>query len=95
MPHIFLDCDGVLADFDKAGELLWGMPPRQYEAQVGSKQFWHELESQTDFYGTLPLLPDAKQLYEGVVHLNPTILTGSSKVGTYLRGTMSKTKTAT
>ena len=75
-PHVFLDCDGVLADFDKAGELLWGMPPRQYEAKVGAKQFWHELENQTDFYGTLPLMPDAMALYEGVKHLNPTILTG-------------------
>ena len=75
-PHIFLDCDGVLADFDKAGVLLWGMPPRQYEAEVGSQQFWDELRCKTDFYGTLPLMPDAMALYTGVAHLNPTILTG-------------------
>lgn len=75
-PHIFLDCDGVLADFDAAGRILWGEEPRQYEARVGSNRFWQELEDRGDFYRTLPLMPDAMRLYEGVRHLNPTILTG-------------------
>ena len=75
-PHVFLDCDGVLADFDRAGEILWGMPPRQYEDQVGSSQFWAELEDRGDFYRNLPLMPDARALFEGVQHLEPTILTG-------------------
>lgn len=76
MVSVFLDCDGVLADFDKAGELLWDMPPRAYEAEVGAEKFWSELRNETDFYGTLPLMPDARDLYEGVKHLSPTILTG-------------------
>lgn len=74
--RIFLDCDGVLADFDKAGEILWGMPPRKYEEKVGSKRFWKELQETRDFYGSLPLMPDAMELFKGVEHFNPTILTG-------------------
>ncbi len=74
--HIFLDCDGVLADFDTYAEAYFGMPPRAYEAKVGSKVFWRELEAQGDFYRNLPLMPDARELVAGVAHLNPTILTG-------------------
>ena len=76
VPHIFLDCDGVLADFDTYAEAYFGMPPRQYEKQVGSGRFWKELEAKGDFYRNLPLMPDARDLVEGVRHLNPTILTG-------------------
>jgi hypothetical protein len=78
-PTIFLDCDGVLADFDKAGELLWGEPPRQYEQRVGEEQFWHEVEHAVDFFGTLPLIEDAVHLAEGCERLTgrlPVILTG-------------------
>jgi len=75
-PHVFLDCDGVLADFDTYAEAYFGMNPRAYEAKVGSAQFWAELEAKGDFYRNLPLMPDAMTLYEGVKHLNPTILTG-------------------
>lgn len=75
-PHIFLDCDGVLADFDTYAEAYFGMNPREYEKRMGSEQFWRELEAKGDFYRNLPLMPDARALYEGVKHLNPTILTG-------------------
>lgn len=76
LPHIFLDCDGVLADFDTYAEAYFGMPPREYERQVGSPKFWAELEAKGDFYRRLPVMPDAHILMEGVRHLNPTILTG-------------------
>lgn len=76
VPKIFLDCDGVLADFDAYANFYFGMPPRQYEAQMGSDRFWSELEIKGDFYRNLPLMPDARVLIEGVRHLNPTILTG-------------------
>ena len=75
VPHIFLDCDGVLADFDTYAEAYFGINPREYEKRMGSDQFWRELEAKGDFYRNLPLMPDARALYEGVKHLNPTILT--------------------
>ena len=75
-PKLFLDCDGVLADFDKAAEKLLGMPPRQAEQKLGPKQFWSKLRNHADFYGSLPLLPDARKLFDAVAHLNPVILTG-------------------
>lgn len=78
-PHIFLDCDGVLADFDAHGLAYFGMAPRAYEAKVGSDRFWAELEAHGDFYRSMPVMADAKDLYEGVRHLRPTILTGCPK----------------
>ena len=75
-PHVFLDCDGVLADFDTYAEGYFGMNPREYEKRMGSAKFWEQLEGKGDFYRNLPLMPDAMALFEGVKHLHPTILTG-------------------
>lgn len=75
-PHIFLDCDGVLADFDAHAMAYFGEPPREFEKRLGSAEFWRQLEARGDFYRSMPVMPDAHVLYEGVRHLNPTILTG-------------------
>ena len=75
-PRLFLDADGVLADFDEGARRLLGMTPRQYEAKHGRGAFWKRLAQAKNFYGTLPEMPDARVLYEGVKHLKPTILTG-------------------
>ena len=76
MPTVFLDCDGVLADFDAGAERVFGMPPREFERRFGLRRFWSTLASLDDFFGELPLLPDAMELYEAVRHLQPIILTG-------------------
>jgi hypothetical protein len=76
MMQLFLDCDGVLADFDLYAEKVFGLPPRKAEATLGTKRFWCDLQSHDDFYNRLPLIPDALELYEAVWHLDPVILTG-------------------
>jgi hypothetical protein len=79
--HLFLDCDGVLADFDRAATALLGMGPRDYQRRFGPGKFWGRIGSAPDFYGTLPLMPDARELFEQVAHLKPTILTGCPRGG--------------
>lgn len=74
--QLYLDCDGVLADFDRAATELLGMPPRLYERRRGIAAFWGEIARHPDFYGTLPLMPDAMELFTAVRHLDPVILTG-------------------
>ena len=74
--QLYLDCDGVLADFDKGAQAILGMPPRAFEKRHGLGRFWAKLASAPDFYFSLPLLPDAMRLYEAVKHLDPIILTG-------------------
>jgi deoxypyrimidine-specific 5' nucleotidase type C protein (NT5C) len=74
--RLFLDCDGVLADFDEGARRLLGMSPRAFEAKHGRGTFWKRLANADNFYGTLPEIPDARLLFDGVKHLTPTILTG-------------------
>ena len=76
MSHLFLDLDGVLADFDAGAKAVLGMSSRDFEARHGKREFWRRLARAKDFYATLPLLSDAMVLFEAVRHLEPTILTG-------------------
>ena len=74
--RLFLDADGVLADFDEGARRLLGMTPRQYEASHGRGAFWKRLAQAKNFYGTLPEMDDARMLFDAVKQLEPTILTG-------------------
>jgi 5'(3')-deoxyribonucleotidase len=75
-PHLFLDCDGVLADFEAGACEALGMDLKSYERRYGPNRFWGRLAKTPDFYATLPLMPDAMLLFDAVKHLKPTILTG-------------------
>ena len=74
--QLFLACDGVLADFDKGATAVLGMHPKAFEKRHGLGRFWAKLAGAPDFYFGLPLLPDAKRLFDAVKHLDPIILTG-------------------
>ncbi len=76
MPQLFLDCDGVLADFDRGAAAVLGMRPRAFQERQGIGRMWARLAGAPDFYGTLPLMPDARELFAAVRHLDPIILTG-------------------
>jgi hypothetical protein len=75
-PRLFLDADGVLADFDAGARALLGMTPAEFEARHGRREFWRRIAKAHNFYGTLPEMPDARRLFDAVRHLKPTILTG-------------------
>src|SRR5258705_3683348 len=75
---IFVDLDGVLADFDKKALALFGKKPREIEDEIGSKEFWKAISGVYDFYLTMDKMHDADALMEGVrqYDFSPTILTG-------------------
>lgn len=75
-PHLFLDCDGVLADFDASAKAVLGMSPAAFQGQRGHREFWRRLARARNFYGELAEMEDAQQLFQAVKHLKPTILTG-------------------
>ena len=75
-PRLFLDADGVLADFDEGARRLFGMDPAKFEAKHGRREFWRRIATAQNFYGSLPEMADARILFAGVEHLAPTILTG-------------------
>jgi hypothetical protein len=74
--QLFLDCDGVLADFATGATAILGMPSQAFEKRYGAGRFWAKLAKAPEFYFGLPLLPDAMRLFEAVRHLDPVILTG-------------------
>ena len=75
-PRLFLDADGVLADFDRGARQLLGLRPKEFIAKHGRGTFWKRLAKAKNFYGALPEMPDARLLFDAVKHLKPTILTG-------------------
>ena len=74
--QLYLDCDGVLADFDAGAVRLLGMGPGEFQEKFGAGRFWARLAKAPDFYGSLPLMAGALELFEAVRHLDPMILTG-------------------
>ncbi|WP_260482217.1 5' nucleotidase, NT5C type [Sphingomicrobium flavum] len=74
--RLFLDVDGVLADFDGGVRDLLGMGPDEYEARHGRGSFWKHLARADGFYANLDLLPGAMAMVDAVRHLQPTLLTG-------------------
>lgn len=74
--RLYLDCDGVLADFDFGATAVLGVSPRRFEKLHGLGRFWQKLATAPDFYFGLPLMDDAMELFDAVKHLDPVILTG-------------------
>jgi hypothetical protein len=73
---LFLDMDGVLADFDFSAEKLCGMPPHKFEEKYGTNKFWDTINSDPNFFLNLRPMADAMELYNATKHLEPPILTG-------------------
>jgi hypothetical protein len=77
--QLFLDCDGVLADFNKRAIEICGEHPREFEDRVGEQKFWDMIYGTPDFFYSLDPMPDAYDLVGAVKHLNPIILTGKPR----------------
>ena len=77
MRRIFVDCDGVLADFDRAyAEIMGGTLP-EAEEKYGLEKAWDMLrEKAPNFYAELPEMPDGQELMDGLRKYRPIILTG-------------------
>ena len=79
-PKVFLDMDGVLANFDKrAEEILSTNNIYKYEFVHGPEVFWHKLNKYPNFFMELELMPDAGVLLNAVWHLDPIVLTALPK----------------
>jgi len=50
--------------------------PRAFEERHGRRDFWQRVAKAKDFYAQLPLMSDARTLFDAVAHLDPIILTG-------------------
>lgn len=70
-PRLYLDLDGVLADFDRGYIERFGNHPRE----VGDDELWRNLDATPDFFDSLHPMPGALQAFGWLRPLSPMILT--------------------
>jgi hypothetical protein len=82
MSRIFVDLDGVLADFDRGAELALGMSCHQFRQLHGEALMWRRLEATTGFFRRLCWMRGGKTLWRELNQSTtwpgppPMILTG-------------------
>ena len=84
---VYLDMDGVLADFDQRFEDISGMKPKEFEAKYGTKEFWNLIdeENKISFWVGIKPMPGAAALVNAVKKYNYELLTSpSAKKQSYL-----------
>jgi hypothetical protein len=78
---IYVDMDGVVADFDKRFTVLAGMGPKEFEEKYGKNAFWDfidEGDNKLVFWVGIPPMPDAQQLMNFVSNYDYEMLTAPS-----------------
>ena len=75
LPRLYLDLDGVMADFDGAFPAVFGLDHRS----LADEEMWARINCHASFFRDLPLMPGALEFYDSIMHLNPTILTACPK----------------
>lgn len=74
--RLYIDLDGVMADFEAHFEARTGQPKT---VKMPDDILWPLVHAIDDFYRTMPLCPGALEFFQEVKHLNPIFLTSCSK----------------
>ncbi|MCO7487001.1 5' nucleotidase, NT5C type [Stenotrophomonas maltophilia] len=72
---IYVDLDGVMADFDAAFPALFGLDHRV----LADDEMWGHINSHPSFFRDLPPMQGAVEFFHSIHHLNPVILTACPK----------------
>lgn len=70
--QLFVDLDGVLADFDAGVKRAAGLLPGELHAS----RMWPILAKTPGFYDKLPWMSDGRELWAALRNFSPAILTG-------------------
>jgi PAS domain-containing protein len=78
--NIYLDMDGVLADFDQRFQSLSGMSPNEFESKYGIQEFWNFIDEKHKiaFWVGIPIMNGAQQLVNYVSKYHYEVLTAPS-----------------
>ena len=78
--QIYCDMDGVLCDFDERFEHFYGVQPREYYTEKGSKAFEEAVnKAGVDFWAKMNWMPGGQELWSIIGKYKPYILTSPSK----------------
>jgi hypothetical protein len=64
MARVFVDLDGVLADFDKGAHALFGMSAKDYQEVHGAAVMWKKIAAEPNFYANLEPCDGALEMLE-------------------------------
>ncbi len=83
---IYVDSDGVVADFNKRWNWLFDKSCDEMRDKLGKEKLW-QLVNERDpfFFERLEIMPDAKELMDGLAKYDPLILTGSPTPSGYIQ----------
>lgn len=70
--QLYVDMDGVLADFDRQHELVFGVRSDKQADNVD----WAAVRMVKDFYLDMPPMPDMPALWARIARYQPIVLTG-------------------
>lgn len=72
---LYVDLDGVMADFDGAFPAVFGLDHRS----LADEEMWGHINSHASFFRDLPPMAGAIEFFRSIEHLNPVILTACPK----------------
>lgn len=72
---LYIDLDGVMADFDGAFPQVFGLNHRS----LADDEMWGHINGHPSFFRDLPPMAGAIDFFRSVEHLNPVILTACPK----------------
>lgn len=75
---IYVDMDGVLADFDMHFESLFKVNPHEFKQMHGAEAFWKKIYSVENYFKNLPLFPETKWFWGEICNLSPHVIILSS-----------------
>ena len=70
-PRLYLDLDGVMADFDAHFPAVFGLDHRS----MADDAMWATINAHPSYFRDMPPCPGAVEFYREIAHLDPIVLT--------------------
>lgn len=75
--RLYLDLDGVMADFDAHYPATFG----HHQKSIPEADMWANVHGHGNFFGSMPPCPGALDFFASIKHLDPIVLTACPSTG--------------